>query len=105
MPGFSSREPMRSKADFPAVKATILTEGWSYKVSTEPLVTCSCAGRGGAGWKHVGTVLCRRGGRKDMAGPGGRGWSILEKWEQSKEDGDMAQDLIRPRRSGECSMG
>lgn len=28
-PGFSSKpDPMRSKADFPAEKATILTEGW-----------------------------------------------------------------------------
>lgn len=78
MPGLSSEPgPMRSKADFPAVKETILTEGWLKRVSTEPLVSDSAAARGGAGWKDVGTVLCRRGAGKGAADPGGRKESMV----------------------------
>lgn len=78
-PGFSSKPGLgRSKADFPAEKATILTEGWLKRVSTEPLPETEFeGGRDGAGWKEVGTVECRRGAGKGMLSPGGRSWSMI----------------------------
>lgn len=78
-PGFSSKPGLgRSRADFPAEKATILTEGWLKRVSTEPLPETEFAGgREGAGWKEVGTVECRRGAGKGMLSPGGRSWSMI----------------------------
>lgn len=78
-PGFSSEPgPGRSKADFPAEKATILTDGWLKRVSTDPFPETEFeGGREGAGWKDVGTVECRRGGGKGALSPGGRSWSIM----------------------------
>lgn len=78
-PGLSSKPGLgRSNADFPAEKATILTEGWLKRVSTEPLPETEFeGGRDGAGWKEVGTVECRRGAGKGMLSPGGRSWSMI----------------------------
>lgn len=78
-PGFSSKPGLgRSKADLPAEKATILTDGWLNRVSTEPFPEIELeGGREGAGWKEVGTVECRRGGGNGMLSPGGRSWSIM----------------------------
>lgn len=77
-PGLSSKPGLgRSNADFPAEKATILTEGWLKRVSTDPLLEIEFeGGREGAGWKEVGTVECRRGAGKGMLSPGGRSWSM-----------------------------
>lgn len=61
------------------MNATILTEGWSYRVSTEPLVIAAWLFRAGEWWKAAGSVLCRRGAGRDAAcsaRPGGRSLSM-----------------------------
>lgn len=96
-PGLSSKPVLgRSKADLPAEKATILTEGWLKRVSTEPFPETEFeGGRVGAGWKDVGTVECRRGAGKGTLSPGGRSWSMIMgsvmAWE-AVEDGKVLSD-------------
>jgi hypothetical protein len=103
-PGLSSEpDPSLSKADLPAEKATILTEGWLKRVSTEPLPETEFEdGRAGAGWKDVGTVECRRGGGKAMLSPGGCNWSMMgdrmESWEALEVVRDLSDNHVYRRR-------
>lgn len=96
-PGLSSKPGLgRSNADFPAEKATILTEGWLKRVSTEPLPEIEFeGGREGAGWKEVGTVECRRGAGKGMLSPGGRSWSMTMGSVMAWDAVEGLQSLVR----------